>query len=106
MSRGGLSPSGRGLGVSPRFLFVPRSLAKRAGDTGGEGFEIISKWKREFRGEGRRGAVELLVGVGSFVQELDLGGGNVIRSSAGVCASPSHGEEGIESFSARQLKIH
>jgi len=31
------------LGVSSRFFFLPRSLAKGAGDTGGEGFEIISK---------------------------------------------------------------
>jgi len=41
--RGGDAPSARGLGVSPRFLFLPRSLTKGAGDTGGEGFEIITK---------------------------------------------------------------
>jgi len=38
---------GGGLGVSPRFFFLPRSLAKGAGDTGGEGFEIISYYRRE-----------------------------------------------------------
>jgi|GEM_PF-4988543 len=42
----GPSPFGRGLGVSPRFLYLPRSFTKGAGDTGGEGFEIPTYMKR------------------------------------------------------------
>ena len=41
--RGGEALSGRGMGVSPKFLLLPRSLSKGAGETGGEGFEIITK---------------------------------------------------------------
>ena len=33
----GQRPFDGGLGVSPRFLFLPLSLAKGEGDTGGEG---------------------------------------------------------------------
>jgi len=52
-SREGKALPGRGTGVSPRFFFLPRSLAKGAGDTGGEGFEIISKPARDQTGEGK-----------------------------------------------------
>ena len=37
-SRGGF-PSGGGLGGTPSFFFIPLSLGKGEGDTGGEGFE-------------------------------------------------------------------
>ena len=39
------TPSGGGLGVPPRFVPFPLSIAKGEGDTGGEGLDMGPKFK-------------------------------------------------------------
>ncbi len=50
--RGGFAPSARGMGVPPRFILRPLSLAKGEGDTGGEGFWDRFNKTRKHRWDG------------------------------------------------------